>query len=125
MPIVSEFKTETDGRSFIVPDVAMERCSACGETLLTPNGSKTVSEFLARMTGALKVQELRQFLEKYDLTHKEAALILGIGEKNFSRWLNGKQRVSTSMSNYIRTLTVHPEAFETLRERKWVDPAPM
>lgn len=124
VPFVSDFKTETDGKRFTVPDVAMERCSVCGETLLTPAGSKHVSEYLARATESLEVQELRQFLDKYDLTQKEAAQILGIGEKNFSRWLNGKQRVSTSISNYIRTLTAHPEAFETLRKKQWKHAAP-
>ena len=117
-----DFETRSDGQSVTVPNVAMERCSACEESFLTPEGSQQVSNHLAKVSGSLEREELLGFLAKYQLTHREAARILGIGEKNFSRWLNGKQRVSTSMSHYIRTLLAHPEAFDTLRTRNWMLP---
>ncbi len=123
IPLVQDFETESDGRRITVRDVEMERCDACGETVLTPVGSAHVSRFLAAASDSLSREELLQFLSQYELTHKEASDILGSGEKNFSRWLNGKQRVSMSMSNYIRTLTAVPEAFEALKQRKWSRPA--
>lgn len=123
IPLVQSFVTESEGRSVTVPDVEMERCDACGETVLTPEGSAHVSRFLAAAADSLSRGELLQFLKQYELTHKGASDILGIGEKNFSRWLNGKQRVSSSMSNYIRTLTAVPEAFEALKQRRWTRPA--
>ena len=117
--LIGDFETATDGQSVTVPDVAMEHCSSCDERFLTPEGSQQVAEHLAKVSGSLEPAELEAFLDKYQLTHREAASILGIGEKNFSRWLSGKQRISTSMSRYIRTLLVHPDAFETLRTRNW------
>jgi len=108
------FKTTSGGKSITVPKVEMERCNQCGETFLTPAGSERVDDYLDEITDTISKEELEKFLLQYDLTHKKAAEILGIGEKNFSRWLNGRQRVSTSMSKYIRTLTAVPEAFETL-----------
>ncbi len=118
--VIGNFETACDGQSVIVPNVAMECCSSCAESFLTPEGSQQVAEHLAKVSGSLEPAELKAFLEKYELTHREAATILGIGEKNFSRWLSGKQRISTSMSRYIRTLLVHPDAFETLRTRNWM-----
>jgi len=122
IPVSESFETEAEGLKISVPDVEMERCSSCGLSLLTPVGSRHVSSYVAKATGALTGEELQHFLDKYELTQKEASKILNIGEKNFSRWLSGKQRVSGSMSNYIRTLTAHPDAFETLKRREWADP---
>ncbi|MDF1814046.1 MAG: type II toxin-antitoxin system MqsA family antitoxin [Verrucomicrobiales bacterium] len=117
-----DFGTSVEGETIIVPDVDVEVCSGCKEMVLTPAGSRRVSEYIEKMTGAISNEEIQTFLAKYRLTHKKAANILGIGEKNLSRWLNGKQRVSSSMSNYIRTLVAHPEAFETLSKRQWDHP---
>jgi len=118
--VITSFKTiNEEKKTYIVPGVEMEICSHCAQQFLTPEGSKHVSDYLAAASDALTRKELETFLKKYDLTQKKAAQILGIGEKNFSRWISGKQRVSSSMSNYIRTLISHPQAFETLRSRNW------
>jgi len=100
----------------------MRCCDGCGETLLTPTGSRQVDDFLDRASGALTSEEILLFLDRYGLTQKKAAEILGIGEKNLSRWLNGRQRVSASMSSYIRVLIAHPAAFETLKNKQWENP---
>lgn len=114
-----EFKTTAEGKAITVPKVEMERCNNCGETFLTPAGSQQVDDYIDHITDTISTEELQHFLEKYELTQKKAAEILQIGEKNFSRWLNGKQRVSASMSSYIRTLVAVPEAFETLSKKQW------
>ena len=101
----------------------MRCCDHCNESLVTPEGSRQIDAFLDRATGALTSEEILLFLDRYDLTHRKAAQILGIGEKNISRWLNGRQRVSASMSSYIRVLIAHPAAFETLKNKQWENPA--
>jgi len=116
------FETTADGKLITVPEVEMERCDLCGESFLTPLGSERVDHYLDEVTDTISKEELEKFLIQYDLTHKKAAETLGIGEKNFSRWLNGRQRVSTSMSKYIRTLTAVPEAFEALSKKQWGKP---
>lgn len=116
------FKTTLDGKNVTVPKVEMERCDQCGETFLTPAGSRQVDQWLDAQSETITTQELQKFLDQYQLTQKQAAEILRIGEKNFSRWLNGKQRVSASMSNYIRTLTAVPQAFTTLKNRNFHTP---
>lgn len=113
------FKTELEGKAVTIPKVEMERCDSCGETFLTPAGSCYVDDWLDEKSETITTEELQKFLTQYHLTQKQAAEILKIGEKNFSRWLNGRQRVSASMSNYIRTLTAVPEAFKTLRKKQW------
>jgi HTH-type transcriptional regulator/antitoxin HigA len=113
------FETTADGKAITVPKVEMERCDQCGETFLTPGGSERVDDYIDQVTETISQEDLQRFLDQYQLTQKQAAEVLQIGEKNFSRWINGRQRVSASMSNYIRTLLAVPEAFETLRSRQW------
>jgi putative zinc finger/helix-turn-helix YgiT family protein len=117
------FKTELEGKAVTIPKIEMEKCNSCGETFLTPGGSRHVDDWLDEKSETITTEELQKFLIQYQLTQKQAAEILKIGEKNFSRWLNGRQRVSASMSNYIRTLSAVPEAFETLRKKQWKSPA--
>lgn len=122
IPSREAFKTTAEGKAVTVPKVEMERCNHCDEAFLTPVGSQQVSDYIDHITDAITTEELLSFLEKYDLTQKKAAEILQIGEKNFSRWLNGKQRVSASMSSYIRTLLAVPQAFQHLKNRNFHTP---
>jgi YgiT-type zinc finger domain-containing protein len=75
------FETSADGKLITVPKVEMERCNQCGETFLTPAGSERVDDYLDEITDTISKEELEKFLLQYDLTHKKAAEILGIGEK--------------------------------------------
>jgi hypothetical protein len=38
------FKTTLEGKAVTVPKVEMERCDNCGETFLTPAGSRYVDD---------------------------------------------------------------------------------
>jgi Zn-dependent peptidase ImmA (M78 family)/transcriptional regulator with XRE-family HTH domain len=102
-----------------VPDVPVLTCPKCGDTVLGAEGSRYMDAWLNKYTGALTPEELRQFLEQYGLTHKQAAAITGYGEKNISRWLAGKMRPTVSVSNFFRLLIADRSAFETLKSRQW------
>jgi putative zinc finger/helix-turn-helix YgiT family protein len=102
-----------------VPDVPLLTCPKCGDTVLGAEGSRYMDAWLNKYTGALTPEEMRQFLEQYGLTHKQAAAITGYGEKNISRWLTGKMRPTVSVSNFFRLLIADRSAFETLKKRQW------
>jgi Zn-dependent peptidase ImmA (M78 family)/transcriptional regulator with XRE-family HTH domain len=102
-----------------VPDVPVLTCPKCGDTVLGAEGSRYMDAWLNKYTGALTPEELKQFLEQYGLTHKQAAAITGYGEKNISRWLAGKMRPTVSVSNFFRLLIADRSAFETLKNRQW------
>lgn len=102
-----------------VPDVPVLTCPKCGDTVLGAEGSRYMDAWLNKFTGALTPEELRQFLEQYGLTHKQAATITGYGEKNISRWVSGKMRPTTSVSNFFRLLIADRSAFEKLKNRQW------
>jgi YgiT-type zinc finger domain-containing protein len=114
------FITRTsEGLEITVPDVPMERCNHCGDTVLTGEASAYVNDYLDQVTSRLSKAELQAFLDQYQLTQREAEQILGLGEKMIGRWLKGPFQVSASISNYIRVLIADPGSFEILRERRW------
>jgi putative zinc finger/helix-turn-helix YgiT family protein len=120
LPVVEPFTTRTsEGLEITIPDVPMERCNVCGETVLSGEATNHVNECIDRATSRLSRTELQAFLDQYHLTQREAEQILGLGEKMIGRWLKGPFQVSASISNYIRVLMADTAAFEILRERRW------
>lgn len=120
LPVREPFTARTfEGLEIIVPEVSMERCNSCGDTVLSGEATTYVNEYLDRATSRLSREELQAFLDQYQLTQREAEQILGLGEKMIGRWLKSPFQVSASISNYIRVLMADPGAFEILKARKW------
>jgi YgiT-type zinc finger domain-containing protein len=121
LPMCEPFTTHTsEGLEITIPDVPMDRCNSCGDTLLSGEATAYVNDYLDRAVSRLSREELQKFLDQYHLTQREAEQILGLGEKMIGRWLKGPFQVSASISNYIRVLMADPGAFAILKERKWV-----
>jgi putative zinc finger/helix-turn-helix YgiT family protein len=113
-----------DGNTIVVPGVEMHRCNQCGETLIPAASSRYISEYEARETEQLTREELHAIFERSDLTQKDFAEALGLGEKTFHRWLKGTQVVSRSMGYYLRAMDRFPEAFGWVKTRGWRKPVP-
>jgi putative zinc finger/helix-turn-helix YgiT family protein len=113
-----------DGNTIVVPGVEMHRCSQCGETLIPAASSRYITEFQARESEQLTREELHAIFERSNLTQKDFAEALGLGEKTFHRWLKGTQVVSRSMGYYLRSMDLFPEAFDWVKERSWRKPTP-
>lgn len=114
----ARYKTAAGGKNWTIPGVEQESCTHCDLVVITPSGSERIDSWLDEKLEAITREELLAFLGKYNLTQKGASEILGIGEKCLSRWIRGPQRVSTSMSRYIRLLAENEDAFWQLRERQ-------
>ena len=120
LPVREAFTTRTsEGLEITIPDVAMERCNHCGDTVLSGAATAYVNDSLDRAISRLSRQELQAFVDQYPLTQRAAERILGLGEKMIGRWLKGPFQVSASISNYIRVLMADPAAFEILKSRRW------
>ena len=118
--VIEDFQTTpNDLGEIIIPNVPMERCNLCGDTVIGAEGNSIIDDHLDQITQAITPEELRHFLEKYNLTQKIASQITGLGEKNISRWLSGKMRPSTSVSNFLRLLLADEKAFERLKFKNW------
>lgn len=121
--IVEDYQMVTsDGNTVTVPAVTLERCDKCGVTLVPAKSSRYISEYEAQATEQLSKKELHAFFEASDLTQKDYAEALGLGEKTFHRWLKGTQVASRSMGYYLRAMDHFPEVFDWVKNRGWRAP---
>lgn len=118
--VVEDYAMRTsDGNEIIVPEVELHRCTECGVTVIPRASGKKIKEFKALQTEQLSPAELHEIFEKSDLTQKDFAEALGLGEKTFHRWLKGTQKVSRSMGYYLRAMDQFPEVFGWVKSRGW------
>ena len=102
-----------------IPGVPMLRCDHCGDTVIGQEGSARIDAFLSVALSSISPAEIQQFLDKYNLSQKQASAITGLGEKNISRWLNGHGRASESVSNFLGVLLADSQAFERLKQKNF------
>ena len=118
--VLLEYKSELAQYGEVtIPDVPMERCDQCGDTVIGEEGNLMIESAIEELTKAISPNEIRSFFTKYGLTQRSASEITGYGEENFSRWLSRKARPSESVSNFLRLLLADEEAFERLRIKDW------
>jgi len=123
--LVEDYRVRTsDGNVIVVPDVELHRCDACHQTIVPRESGKRIQELKAAGTEQFSPEELHAIFERADMTQKDFAEALGLGEKTFHRWLKGTQTVSRSMGYYLRAMDQFPQAFEWVKERRWRKPAP-
>jgi putative zinc finger/helix-turn-helix YgiT family protein len=120
LPITLEHHTSHPKLGEItIPGVPMLRCDSCGDTIIGHEGSARIDAFLSAALSSISPAEIQRFLEKYNLSQKQASTITGLGEKNISRWLNGHGRASESVSNYLRVLLADSQAFQRLKQKNF------
>jgi putative zinc finger/helix-turn-helix YgiT family protein len=105
-----------DGRlyAFTVPDLVLPVCKACGEKVFTENVDDQINAALRRNLHLLTPQDMRDALERVDMTQKEAAERLGVAEATLSRWLNEIQIQSRAMDNLMRVFFAFPQVRSAL-----------
>ena len=108
-----------EGDSFEIPDLVMLRCNKCGDEIFPSVSSDRIDTEIDAYQDTVTPELLVEFLKQFDLNQKEAAELLGLGEKTFHRWLKDHQRVSRSMGYFIRLVMKHPDAYESLEQRSW------
>lgn len=121
--VVEAYRSRSnDGNIVTIPDVILYRCDQCHETLLPATSLRKISEYEAKELEQLTPAEIHGIFDRSDVTQKEFAEALGLGEKTFHRWLKGTQTVSRSMGYYLRAADHFPEVFTWIKDRKWRRP---
>ncbi len=108
-----------DGDTIEVQDLHFQRCRDCGEETIPPESARRVEQAIEKEQETLSAEEVRRFLEQFQIDQTAAAKALGLGAKTFHRWTRGTQRVSRSMGYFLRALMAHPRVFNWIRERQW------
>jgi putative zinc finger/helix-turn-helix YgiT family protein len=108
-----------DAQTLVVPNLPVERCDQCGETVFPAESSQRIDSAIAEGTEQLTPRELERIRDDLGVDQTEMSEILGLGGKTYHRWENGSQYPSRSMGYYIRLLHEFRDAFDWLRERGW------
>lgn len=119
-PDIQDMPYRYKGESTLIPDVAGDYCSACGEAVLSHDEAMRVSDLMSafnRKVNALDVDPdfIISVRKKFDLDQREAGEIFGGGVNAFSRYENGKTRPPVALIKLFKLLDRHPELFEEVR----------
>jgi putative zinc finger/helix-turn-helix YgiT family protein len=94
-----------------IRDAVWDACSSCGEEILPDELTKAIEAEQYRRLGLLTPSEIRQVRQKTGLSAVDLANLLGIGEKSYTRWENGRSMQNRSNDTLIRFLDKNAEAF--------------
>lgn len=125
MPVIRDYNTILPEIGEVtISKVPMFCCDQCGDLLTDKVGDDFIQSEIDRIANPIKPDEIHHFLQKYNLTQKTASQITGYGEKNISRWLSGKMRPSSSVSNFLRLISADESAFEKLKMKNFGEAPP-
>ena len=105
-----EAEVRHDGRlhKFLVPDLELPVCQACGARAITDRVDREINDQLRAHLGLLHPSQMRDALTRLAMTQKELAKRLGIAQETLSRWLNETQIQSRAMDNLLRLFFALP-----------------
>lgn len=103
-----------------IENARWDECGICGETLLSEELDAALERWQYTREGLLTPVEIKEIRESRGLTQKQISMILGVGEKSYTRWENGLSMQTKAMDNLIRIFDISPGLFkkmETARTR--------
>lgn len=107
------------GETMIIADATWDACSSCGEEILPDELTKAIEAEQYRRLGLLTPLEIRKVRQKSGLSAVDMANLLGVGEKSYTRWENGRSIQNKSNDTLIRLLDKNADVFVILdAERK-------
>jgi len=116
-PETFEYKGQT-----LTLELTVYSCNACGEKFFDNEEmkkyQKIIKDFQRRVDGLLTSEEIKQIREKYGLSQRELARILGIAEKSIAKYEAGFVTQSKAMDNLLRVIEEFPEVLEFLKNPK-------
>jgi DNA-binding transcriptional regulator YiaG len=89
-------------------------CQACGAKVFTEQVDEQVNAALRLQLHLLTPEQIRQAVDRLEMTQKEVADRLGIAEATLSRWLNETQIQSRAMDNLMRVFFAFPSVRKAL-----------
>ncbi len=96
-------------------------CDVCHESFFDNEemkaNQKTVKDFHRSVDGLLTSDEIKKIRQKYGLSQREFARILGVGEKSFTKYELGLVGQSRGMDNLLRIIDEIPESLTLLKRR--------
>jgi putative zinc finger/helix-turn-helix YgiT family protein len=102
------------GGTIVIPNASWRHCSACGENIIPHELDQAVDRERYRRLGLLAPAEIRRVREKTGLSAVDMSHLLGVGEKTYTRWENGRSLQTKASDTLIRLIDKNPEMFALL-----------
>ncbi len=99
------------GGTMIIAHATWDACTSCGEEILPDELTKAIEAEQYRRLRLLPPSEIRQVRQKTGLSAVDMANLLGVGEKSYTRWENGRSIQNKSNDTLIRLLDKNADAF--------------
>jgi DNA-binding XRE family transcriptional regulator len=107
------------GGDYMVPvEVEALRDPRDGEIYLTDAAWEKMDRTRARLMGILLPSQLKELRDRLGLTQKAMCDLLHIGDKTYTRWESGRERLSKSMNQHLCLLYDGKITAATLRTRR-------
>ena len=114
---------EYKGQTFTL-ELTVYSCDVCEEDFFDNNEmkrhQKTIKDFQRRVDGLLTSEEIKQIRNKYGLSQRELAHILGIAEKSIAKYEAGFVAQSKAMDNLLRIIEKFPDVLKYLKQLNMV-----
>lgn len=88
----------------VVSDASWLHCESCGEDILSSDLEAAISRERYRRLGLLAPEEIRQVRERTGLSAVDMSHLLGVGEKTYTRWENGRSLQTKASDTLIRLI---------------------
>lgn len=107
--------------SIDIADSLWLECQECGERILPPKLQEKLDKHRYRLLELLTPKEICEIRKSKGLTQQKIALILGVGEKTYTRWENGRSLQNKSSDTLIRLFAMNSDSFIEIRAQRRPD----
>lgn len=105
-----------DGRvhTIAIASLKVDKCSSCGNIVLTSTSDEQISEELRKLLGLLQPAEILAGLKTLGISQKAFAERIGVAEETVSRWVNGFLIQTRALDNLMRVFFAFPKVRDAL-----------
>ena len=109
-----EVPANIPGGAIVIRDTSWRHCESCKDDILSAELETAINRERCRRLGLLAPKEIRRVREKTGLSAVDMSRLLGVGEKTYTRWENGRSLQTKASDTLIRLIDKNPEMFALL-----------
>ncbi len=102
IPYHAEVKHDGKQHSFFIPELQIDKCSACSEEYFSSETDRQISQELRVHLCFLQPDEIRARLKALAINQSDFAKRIGVAKESVSRWLTGAVIQNRAMDNLMR-----------------------
>lgn len=102
IPYNAEVKHDGKLHAFLIPELRIDKCTACGEEYFSSETDSQISKELRVHLCFLQPEEIKTKLNAFGINQSDFAKRIGVAKESVSRWLTGAVIQNRAMDNLMR-----------------------